>query len=143
MTTQAHNWPMPHSEIVEMLHKHQIMPTNQRLQIAELLFEAPQHLSAEQLMERLKDQQKNISKATVYNTLGLFARKGILKPLPIDPERVLYDSNTSHHHHFYNVDTGELTDIDEANINIAVLPNLPENTQVDSIDVIIQVRGNT
>ena len=45
--------------------------------------------------------------ATVYNTLNLFSRHGIAREVAVDPSRLVYDSTTEPHHHFYNIDTGE------------------------------------
>ena len=53
-----------------------IRPTAQRVQIAELLLSAPQHLSAEQILASLRRAGARVSKATVYNTLNLFAATG-------------------------------------------------------------------
>ena len=99
-------------ELTGLLRSHGILPTQQRLLIARALFENPRHVSAEQIMGQVNEGQANVSKATVYNTLGLFARNGLVNEVIVDPTRVFYDPNTTHHHHFYNIDTGELTDIE-------------------------------
>jgi Fur family iron response transcriptional regulator len=57
-----------------------IRVTAQRMQIAELLLGAPQHLSAEQIAEALQRRGVEVSKATVYNTLNLFAARGLIPP---------------------------------------------------------------
>jgi Fur family iron response transcriptional regulator len=79
----------------------------------------------------------------VYNTLGLFAGKGILRQVIIDPNRVFYDTNNSRHHHFYNVDTGQLSDIDSRRIPVDQLPSAPDGTVIDGVDIIIRVRQQT
>ena len=127
-------------EMEELLRKRGITPTQQRVQIASLLLARPQHLSAEQLLALVNRGKTVVSKATVYNTLGLFARKGLVREVIVDPTKVFYDSNTRRHHHFYHVDTGILTDIDEGQIDIGKLPELPECTVIDGIDVIVRLR---
>ena len=62
------------------------------------------------------------SKATVYNTLGLFAKKGLVREVIVDPSKIFYDSNVSRHFHFFNTDTGMLTDIPVDAIHIDKLP---------------------
>ena len=62
------------------------------------------------------------SLATVYNTLGLFASKGLIREVIVDPSKVFYDSNTKPHHHFFNVDTGLLRDFDSDAVQIEQLP---------------------
>ena len=55
-----------------------IVPTKQRMSIANLLFSKHQHISAEQLRYQINKIDKNISRATVYNTLSLFSEKELL-----------------------------------------------------------------
>lgn len=128
-------------EIFDRLQDSGIAPTRQRVQIARLLFSCAQHLSADQVLEMANDQGVRVSKATVYNTLGLFARKGILRQVIIDPNRVFYDTNNSVHHHFYNMDTGELSDIEQSRIPVEQLPEAPPGTVLDGFEVILRVRS--
>lgn len=128
------------ADIEEHLRAHGITPTQQRVDIAEILFARSQHLSAEQVLEKVNREMALVSKATVYNTLGLFARKGLVREVIIDPNKVFFDSNTEPHHHFYNIDTGELTDIDASKINIHNDSVLPEDMETAGIDVIVRIR---
>ena len=57
--------------------------------IAALLLASPQHLTAEQILCRLREGGMRISKATVYNTLNLFAAKGVIRQLAVDGDRAL------------------------------------------------------
>lgn len=132
---------MARSDILVELERHGILPTPQRLKIAEILLAKPQHLSAEQIIERLRTTGSKVSKATVYNTLNLFGERGLVKELSVDPERRYYDSSTQAHHHFYNVDTGEFTDIDEDQVSFSELPPLPKGTERQSVEVLIKVRS--
>ena len=126
--------------IIDRLKEAGISPTQQRIEIAQILFAKPQHLSAEQVLVMVNADNSVVSKATVYNTLGLFAGKGLINEVIVDPAKVFYDSNTTGHHHFYNVDSGELTDVDSNAINLENLPPLPEGTKAEAIDVIIRLR---
>lgn len=123
-----------------MLRSHEIMPTKQRVEIFNVLFAKHQHLSAEQIISKIKNA--HISKATVYNTLGLFTDKGIIRKIIVDPTKILYDSTTTPHHHFYNVDDGTLVDVSPEHIDIKELPDPPEGTTVDGVDIVIRVRSN-
>ena len=127
--------------ILRKLEEHGILPTPQRLQIAEILLARPQHLSAEQIIERLRAEGSDVSKATVYNTLNLFGECGLVRELSVDPERRFYDSRSGLHHHFYNVDSGELIDIDKSEVSFERLPQLPEGTLGDGVEVLIRVRN--
>lgn len=127
-------------QVIERLKAAGVTPTQQRLEIAAILFARDQHMSADQVLALVNDTGSRVSKATVYNTLGLFAEKGLVREVIVDPAKVFYDSNTSEHHHFYNEDTGHLMDIDPETIQISNLPQLPEGTVAEGVDVIIRIR---
>ncbi|MEW6352831.1 MAG: Fur family transcriptional regulator [Pseudomonadota bacterium] len=133
----------PHNvDMAELLRAHGITPTHQRTEIAQILFAKPQHLSAEQILSIVNQDKPVASKATVYNTLGLFAEHGLIREVIVDPSKVFYDSNTCNHHHFYNVDTGTLMDIECERVSLGELPTLPEGTEPAGVDVIIRVRNS-
>ena len=131
---------MSRSDIISLFERHGILTTPQRLEVAEILLEKPQHMSADQIIDRLRDAGSSVSKATVYNTLNLFAERGVVREVMVDPVRKFYDSTTHPHHHFYNVDTGELQDISEDQVRFSELPDLPEGTESESVEVLIRIR---
>jgi Fur family iron response transcriptional regulator len=131
---------MLRSDILLKFDDLKILSTPQRIEIAKVLLEKPQHLSAEQIIEQLRLSGSGVSKATVYNTLNLFRDRGLVRECVVDPERRFYDSTTEPHHHFYNLDTGELTDIPSDDVRFDDLPQFPENGELDSIEVVIKVR---
>ncbi len=132
---------MTRAGIRTLIEQHDILATPQRVEIAHILLEQPQHLSAEQIIERLKSADSGVSKATVYNTLNLFSERGLIKEVMVDPVRKFYDSTTRPHHHFYNVDSGELSDIPDEQVRFDDLPELPEGTTRESVEVLIKVRN--
>ncbi len=133
--------PEPDSaNISDLLKQHGINLTYQRIEIAKVLLSKIQHLSADQVLKSVNKDQKIVSKATVYNTLSLFAEKGLVRQVIIDPNKTFYDSNTTVHYHFYNEDSGQLIDLDADKLEISGLPELPENTVECRVDVIIRVR---
>ena len=134
---------MTRSGLLSLFDKYGIMPTPQRVEIAGILLERPQHLSAEHIIEKLKAAGSCVSKATVYNTLNLFSEHGLVKEVMVDPVRKFYDSTTHSHHHFYNVDSGQLSDIPDEKVLFQDLPELPEGTERESIEVLIKVRDRT
>ncbi len=127
-------------DILDRLQRHGVQPTPQRLEVAAVLLDRPQHLSADQILERLRAAGSRVSKATVYNTLKLFGEQGLVRELTVDPDRRYYDSTTHPHHHFYNVGTGELSDIPAGQVRIMNLPPLPAGTEQESVEVLIRVR---
>ena len=119
-----------------------IKPTSQRIDIAEIMFCKDQHLSAEDIITILNNSDSSISRATVYNTLNLFAEKGLVRRVVIDSSKIYYDSKTTPHSHYFNVDTGEISDFEFEDVKISPLPKLPEHTVQDSVDVIVRVKNS-
>ncbi|MEM7503172.1 MAG: Fur family transcriptional regulator [Pseudomonadota bacterium] len=132
---------MSQSDISSRLSEHGVAPTPQRLEIAEVLLARPQHLSADQILDLLREKGSRVSKATVYNTLHLFGERGLIREVIVDPTRVFFDSTTHPHHHFYNIDSGELSDVPDDQIAVSRLPDLPPGTEQDSVEVLIKVRN--
>ena len=126
----------------DVLRRHGITPTHQRIEIAYALFSRGEHLSADQILAVVNDRHSETSKATVYNTLNLFLEKNLIREVIVDPNKVFYDPNTTPHHHFYNIDSGELTDIDASRITIAGLPQLPEGMVTEGVDIIVRIRSS-
>lgn len=124
----------------DVLRQHGINPTHQRIEIAFALFAHQEHLCADQVMAIVNAKHSETSKATVYNTLNLFLEKRMIREVIVDPSKVFYDPNTCPHHHFYNVATGELTDIDADDIGLTGLPQLPPGLISEGIDIIVRVR---
>jgi Fur family iron response transcriptional regulator len=134
---------MTRTGLLSLFEKYGILPTPQRVEIADILLERPQHLSAEHIIEKLKSASSGVSKATVYNTLNLFSARGLVKEITVDPVRKFYDSSTHPHHHFYNVDSGELSDIPDKRVLFENLPELPAGTERESVEVLIKVRDRS
>lgn len=128
------------AEIASLLRERGVAPTPQRSLVVRALFGRGDHLSAEELFRLVNASEPQVSKATVYNTLGLLVSKGLIRAVIADPDRVLYDPNTTPHHHFYDEATGELTDIDSIDVQVNKLPPLPAGTELQGIDVIVRVR---
>src|SRR5690606_3470577 len=126
--------------ISELLSARGVFPTPQRLDIAEVVLARPQHLSADQIIARMRRMGSRVSKATVYNTLNLFCERGLLRTVEVDPSRLFYDSTIEPHHHFFDVETGELVDIPHDGVKLALDAPLPDGTEQIGVDVVVRVR---
>ncbi len=133
-------FPISRENLTDLLRSHGVAPTHQRIEIALVLFSRCAHLSADQILALVNSRHSETSKATVYNTLNLFLEKRLIREVIVDPSKVFYDPNTQPHHHFYNMTTGELTDIPADNLQVAGMPTLPPGMVADSIDVIVRIR---
>ena len=117
-----------------------IRPTAQRVRIAALLLSSPQHLSAEQILAALRAVGARVSKATVYNTLNLFAGRGLIRQLSVDGSRAWFDSNVDPHYHFHDLSSGALIDVPVPAVEFSRLPDPPPGTEVAGIDLVIRLR---
>lgn len=122
------------------LRVHGIQPTSPRLQIASLLLDAPQHRTADQILAELRAAGSRVSKATVYNTLNLFAAKGVIRQLSVDGDRAWFDSNTTPHFHFQDSESGVLTDLSAEEVRFERLPPPPEGMEYAGIELFIRLR---
>lgn len=127
--------------LAERLRTRGIRPTPQRLRIAALLLvDPPAHHSAEQVLADLQQTGMQVSKATVYNTLNLFAAHGLIRQFAVDGDRMWFDPNVTPHHHFHDTETGQLTDLPLPAVRFAQLPEPPPGMEVTGVDVLIRVR---
>ena len=121
-----------------------LRPTEQRIAILELLFENENvHVSAALVNEKLIRKNKHISLATIYNSLNEFEKKGILKKVLVDKEKMWFDTNLEHHHHFYDEEKDLLTDISEKEITFSKFPKLPQGKSIKSLNIIVKVKSTS
>ncbi|HXI11756.1 MAG TPA: transcriptional repressor [Thermoanaerobaculia bacterium] len=98
-------------DIVTILDEHGIQPSAQRVAVAEFVLSTTEHPSADRVWTGVQESFPMISRATVYNTLHLFVKKGLIRELHLAPDSVLFDSNIDRHHHFIDEETGRIYDI--------------------------------
>lgn len=125
----------------EMLRWAGVRRTRQRLALARLLFAGgPRHVTAEGLRREAREAGTPVATGTVYNTLRRFARAGLLREVAVDSSSAWFDTNVSHHHHFYHEGTGELGDIPGQGIRVHGLPRPPEGSEVAEVSVVVRLR---
>lgn len=128
------------TQATERLRTSGVPVTLQRVEIARVVLSFPTHLSADQVFAKVHERIPETSRATVYNTLKLFREKKLVRELIVDPERLVYDSNTSPHYHLYNAENGQLTGVCADELQVIGMPSLPPGLQLEEVDVIIRVR---
>ena len=133
------------SVFIEKLRSSGLRPTKQRIKISEVLFnrEKTFHFTIADLNKILEGElEKNVSLATIYNTVNAFKKKGYLKEISINSENSYYDTNTSSHHHFYNESTKELIDLKGNDIsNIKINKTIPRK-KIKSIEVLVKIANS-
>jgi Fur family transcriptional regulator, iron response regulator len=131
----------PYTRALEQLKAAGLRPTRQRLALAKLLLEkGPRHVTAEELFQEARRAEIHVSLATVYNTLHQFTNAGLLREVVVDMGQSYFDTNTSHHHHFFDERTGTLTDIADDEIEISRLPAPPTGSEIERVEVIVRLR---
>ncbi len=129
----------------ERLRASGIRPTKQRLAICKVLFSRKKtfHFTVEKLKKITKRESKEkISVATLYNTVQAFKEKGYLKEISIKGNKTFFDTNTKHHHHFYDEDMSRLIDIEDKNISVNYLPKTPNGKKIKSVEVLVKIADN-
>lgn len=132
--------PENNHRVKERLLAHSIAPTAQRLAVADVLLQKPQHLTAEQVHAAVNENNRRASLATVYNTLKLFSSCGLIREVVVEPGRIFYDSTTTPHHHFFDIESGELQDIPPEQIGFSSLPKAPDDKEIADLHVVVSVR---
>ena len=131
----------PYSMALKKIEESGIRPTKQRRVLAKLLFQkGDRHISAENLFDEVKKEDRKISMATIYNTLKQFTNLGLIREIVVDKNKSLYDTNNKPHYHLYIEDEGKIHDIPTNNINLD-LPSVPACLTLHNIDIIVRVRS--
>lgn len=98
--------------INKYLIEHNIKPSYQRIKILEYLKDNKNHPTIDVIYNELVDDIPTLSKTTVYNTLSMYLKKGIVSLIAIDEKTARYDYNTSPHGHFKCTKCGMVYDFD-------------------------------
>ena len=95
----------------EMLARHDIRCTTQRLALYEALVADKSHPTAEELYRTVKPGTLGLSRATVYNTLETLCEAGLARKVPSDNGCCRYDADVSEHLHVSFRQDGSIRDV--------------------------------
>ena len=127
---------------IEKLRKSGLRPTKQRLQICEVLFDTEKtfHFTINDLVKIINEKLNNkISLATVYNTVHAFEKKGYLKQIPINSNQTYFDTNISHHHHFFDLKEEKLIDLENSDVGPINILKKIDGKKIKSIEVLVKL----
>ena len=137
---EVYNPLTAYNSAISKLEKNGIRATKQRRVLAKLIFDkGKRHISAENLFDEVKREERKISMATVYNTLKQFTSLGLIREIVVDQNKSLYCNNNQSHYHLYIEDEGKVIDIPTKNIDLDI-PSIPACLQLHDIDVIVRIR---
>ena len=98
-------------DAISILRQCNIQPTPQRIVVVEYVLKSKTHPTADDVLSYARKKCPTVSRATVYNTLNLLVKKGLLGIQKIQEGAVIFDPNIETHHHFIDSDTGDIYDI--------------------------------
>ncbi len=128
---------------VKKLRSSKLRPTKQRLKICQFLFDRKKtfHFTVETLNKKMnKNGVANVSLATIYNTVEAFCNAGYLKEILTSKNKSYYDTNIKSHHHFYDEESKELTDIHYSQIKLSKVPIPPKGKKIKNLEVVIRIQ---
>ena len=128
---------------VQKLRSSNLRPTKQRLKICQFLFDREKtfHFTVETLNKKInKNKDTKLSLATIYNTVEAFTNAGYLKEILTSKNKSYYDTNIKSHHHFYDEESKELTDIKYNQIKLSKVPTPPKGKKIKNLEVVIRIQ---
>ena len=125
----------------ELLRRHGLRPTRQRLMLGEFLFSrGGRHVTADMIYTEAAAANVPMSRATVYNTLHQFTEVGLLRQIGVDGSKSFFDTNPTAHHHFFVDHEDRLLDVPEPGVLIDTLPPPLPGYEIAGVDVIVHLR---
>ena len=131
------------NEIINKLRGSGLRPTKQRILVAKNLFESNKtfHFTVETLYKKVnRIGNGKISLATIYNTVEAFTNAGYLKEILTSKNKSYYDTNIKSHHHFYDEESRELTDINYNQVKLSKVPIPPKGKKIKNLEVVIRIQ---
>lgn len=128
------------NDVVEELKRHGIQPSAQRVAVAEYVLHTLDHPSADQVFQRVKKSFPLLSRATTYNTLNLFVKKGILRELILAEGKVVFDPKVEPHHHFIDDSSGHIHDVPWESLEVKKVDSL-KGFDVHEYQVVLRGRA--
>ena len=79
--------------------------------VVDFVLSTDAHPTADEVLANVQATCPTISRATVYNTLNLLVRKGLLRTQLLREGTVAFDPKAEAHHHFIDDETGRIYDV--------------------------------
>ena len=132
------------SDFVNKLRNSGLRPTKQRLRICEVLFNTEKtfHFTINGLSKIISEKiNQKISLATVYNTVHAFKKKGYLKEISMNSDKTYFDTNISHHHHFFDSSTKELIDLSDEQVEKIKINKALPGKKISSVEILVKIEN--
>jgi len=112
-------------DMLTQFREYGIQPSAQRVAVAQYVLNTGDHPSADRVFAQVRKGFPMLSRATVYNTLNLFVKKGLLREFVLAEGRIVFDPKTDRHHHFIDEDSGRIHDVAWEALQVVKVENLP------------------
>ena len=113
-------------ELVERMREWAVRVTPQRLAIAEVVLNSADHPTVQQIYERVRDHFPSMTLATIYSTLGVLQKSGLIQELPFQ-RMSRYEPNMEPHVNLVCIQCENVVDA-EATLDVEdVVVNLRES----------------
>lgn len=109
----------PLETLKDYVAKNGLKFTRQRELIAEVFFKSAGHLKVEDLLERVREQDPQVSLATVYRTMKLLTECGLAEPHRFHDGHTRYEpseSDEEHHDHLICTECGRIVEFYNSDI---------------------------
>jgi Fur family transcriptional regulator, ferric uptake regulator len=92
--------------------------TPQRMMVVEAIHSVDQHISAEEIYEKVKEKYPFANISTVYRTLELLKALDLVNEIDLGDGRIRYHpSEKGHHHHLICNKCGKIIDLPESTLS--------------------------
>ena len=112
-TSPAEDRTDPRDVLREYVAKNGLKFTKQRELIVDVFFASEGHLRVEDLLEKVREHDSQVSLATVYRTMKLLTDCGLANPHRFGERQTVYEpteSDEEHHDHIICVDCGKIVE---------------------------------
>ena len=104
-----------HGDIVSKLSEQGYRLTPQRMMVLSAIENSDNHISAEEIYVQVVAKYPHVNISTVYRTLELLKRLGLVTETDLGGGRVRYHpADKGHHHHLVCQECGRIIDLDES-----------------------------
>lgn len=104
---------------IQYLRENNLKVTQERLALLEEIFNSEGHLDADDLLARMKNKSRKVSRATVYRTLDLLVQCGLVRKSRLGEEHFFYEKMEpgGGHHHMVCTATGKIIEFWDAELD--------------------------
>ncbi len=94
----------------EFLKSKELKYTSERKSIVKAMFSFYKHFDVEELFEKMRKQGNHISRATIYRTIPLLLKSGLITETLRCQDKISYENifNKKHHDHLVCVNCGKI-----------------------------------